>query len=284
MKFTESSLELAIIELFQNEGYPHIDGSTIHKELSDVLIREDLESYLLTRYRDDDITLSEVHGIIRKLELYPSSSLYDSNKAILKLVSDGFVWKRDDRTKKDIYIELIDYDTIENNSIAFVNQLEILGYEKRIPDGIIYVNGLPLVVLEFKSAIEENATIRNAYTQLTTRYQRDIPELFKYNAFCIISDGVNNKMGSLFAPYDFYYAWRKTDMESKPADGIDSLYTMVGGLFQRERFLQVLRDFIYFPDQSRDESKIVCRYPQFYAAKKLYENIRVNMKPHGNGK
>ena len=284
MKFTESSLELAIIELFQNEGYPHIDGSTIHKELSDVLIREDLVSYLLTRYRDEEITVSEVHGIIRKLELYPSSSLYDSNKAILKLISDGFIFKRDNRTKKDIFIQLIDYDTIENNTIKFVNQLEILGYEKRIPDGIIYVNGLPLVVLEFKSAIVENATIRNAYTQLTTRYQRDIPELLKYNAFCIISDGVNNKMGSLFAPYDFYYAWRKTDLESKPADGIDSLYTMVGGLFQRERFLQVLRDFIYFPDQSRDEAKIVCRYPQFYAAKKLYENIRVNMKPHGNGK
>jgi type I restriction enzyme R subunit len=81
----------------------------------------------------------------------------------------------------------------DNNIYKFVNQLEIFGTEKRIPDGIVYINGLPLVVFEFKSAIREEATIYDAFKQLTVRYRRDIPELFKYNAFCVISDGVNNK-------------------------------------------------------------------------------------------
>ena len=87
--------------------------------------------------------------------------------------------------------------------------MEIQGNELRIPDGILYINGIPLVVFEFKSAIREDATIYDAYQQLTVRYKRDIPELMKYNALCVISDGVNTKMGSLFAPYEFFYAWRK---------------------------------------------------------------------------
>jgi len=86
------------------------------------------------------------------------------------------------------------------NIYKIVNQLEIQGYEKRIPDAIIYINGIPLVVIEFKSAIKENTTIKNAYDQITVRCKRDIPELFKYNAFCVISDGVNNGASSLFAP------------------------------------------------------------------------------------
>ncbi|SVE06716.1 uncharacterized protein METZ01_LOCUS459570, partial [marine metagenome] len=174
----------------------------------------------------------------------------------------------------------------DNNRYQMVNQLEIVGSERRIPDGILYINGLPLVVFEFKSAIrEEEATIYDAYVQLTVRYERDIPELFKYNALCVISDGVNNKMGSFFAPYEFFYAWRKiTGEETVDREGIDSLFTMVKGMFDSKRLLEVIRHFIYFPDTSRSEQKIVCRYPQYYAANKLYENIKLHRKPEGDGK
>ena len=109
-----------------------------------------------------------------------------------------------------------------------MNQLEIQGREhNRIPDGIVYINGIPLVVLELKSAIKENTTIEDAYKQLTVCYRRDIPELFKYNAFVVISDGVNNKIGSLFSPYEYFYAWRKVESTDKEVDGISSLITMV---------------------------------------------------------
>ena len=171
------------------------------------------------------------------------------------------------------------------NIYRIVNQLEIDGREKRIPDLILYINGLPLVVFEFKSAIRENATLHNAFEQLTVRYARDIPELMKYNALCIISDGVNNKMGSLFAEYEFFYTWQKIiGDESATRDGINSLHTMLQGLFDQHRLRQVIRDFIYFPDVSKAEVKIVCRYPQFYAALKLYQHILEHRKPEGDGK
>ncbi|PIE92126.1 type I restriction endonuclease [Bacillus fungorum] len=285
MKFTEPSLEQAIIELFEAEQYQHQNGAHIHREMTDVLLRNDMRVFLRARYSNVGITENEIESIIRQMEALPSSALYDSNKTIIKMISDGFVFKREDRSKKDLFIQLIDFEILENNLFKIVNQLEIQEYEKRIPDGIVYVNGLPLVVLEFKSAIKENTTIKDAFTQLTVRYRRDIPELFKYNAFCVISDGVNNKVGSLFAPYNFFYSWRKIEgNETLEKDGIDSLFTMVKGLFNQNRLLDVVRHFVYFPDTSAKEEKIVPRYPQYYAANKLLGSIKQNMKPDGTGK
>ena len=286
MKFTEDRLEQAIIELLSAEGYPHTLGEALDRNLDDVLIKSDLRQFLATRYKDDLITEYEIDSIIHKLEYLPASDLYDTNKAIMKFVADGFFLKREDYTQKDLYIQLIDYEALDNNRYRIVNQMEIQGFEWRIPDGILYINGLPLVVFEFKSSIREDATMFDAYTQLTTRYKRDIPELFKYNALCIISDGVNSKMGSFFAPYEFYYSWRKvTGDEKLEKDGIHSLLTMMSGLFDKARLLDVIRNFIYVPDKSSKEEKIVCRYPQYYAATKLYDNIKQHMKQldsHGN--
>lgn len=285
MKFTEAQLEQAIIDLLGKENYPHVLGTTINREKSEVLIKEDLESFLKTQYASQKLTDAEITSIIRQLESYSSSDLYESNKSIMKLISDGFVFKREDRSQKDLYIHFIDYDKVENNNFKVVNQLEIEQYHLRIPDAIIYINGLPLVVFEFKTASNETVSIHDAYVQLTTRYKRDIPELFKYNALCIISDGVNTKSGSFFAPYDFYYAWRKiTGNESVERAGIDSLHTMIQGLFNQKRLIDVIHNFIYFPDSSKKDEKIVCRYPQFYAVNKLFGNIKEHQKPQGDGK
>ncbi|MBE2280233.1 MAG: type I restriction endonuclease subunit R [Ignavibacteriaceae bacterium] len=284
MKFTEVTLEQAVIELFKEVEITHYPGAEIHKEMSDVLLRDDLHLFLQNRYKDENITTSEIESILRELDLYPSSALYESNREIIRLIADGYTLQREERNQKDIFIELLDFENPTNNIFKIVNQLEIQGTEKRIPDGIVYINGLPLVVFEFKSAVKENCTIKDAYIQLTVRYRRDIPELLKYNAFCVISDGVNNKMGSLFSLYDFFYSWRKINNTDVPVDGIDSLFTLIKGMFDKSRLLDVINNFIYFPDTSKSETKIVCRYPQYYAARKLYESIRANMKPEGSGK
>lgn len=308
MKFTESQLEEAFIKLLAEEDIPHFVGTELNRGESEVLLKDDLKAFLQSRYEQEELTDSEIDGVIRKLQSYPASDLYDTNKAIMKLVSDGFILKREDRTKKDLYIQLIDYRDLEahqepediamtkkvesqppqygkpKNIFKIVNQLEIVGYQLRIPDGILYINGLPLVVLEFKSAIRENATIHDAYVQITTRYRRDIPELFKYNAFCVISDGVNNKAGSFFASYEFFYAWRRIAGMDNEVDGIDSLFTLVQGMFNRQRLRDIIRNFVYMPDTSSKEVKIVCRYPQYYAARKLFDNIKLHQKPQGDGK
>ena len=308
MKFTEEKLERAFTELLGQEGFPHHLGITITRKPEEVLIEEDLQNFLLIQYASHGITINEIKSIILQLKSLSSTDLYESNKTFLKMLSDGFILKREDRNQKDIYIQFIDFSGlnnhrqpdaeqlvsivaedkteygIDNNIYKFVNQLEILGLEKRIPDGIVYINGLPLVVFEFKSAIREEATIFDAYKQLTIRYKRDIPELFKYNAFCVISDGINNKSGSFFAPYDFFYAWRRVAGLAKEVDGIDSMFTLIQGMFDKTRLRDIIRNFIYIPDSSKKNEKIVCRYPQYYAARALYDNIKVAQKPGGNGK
>lgn len=284
MGFNEHALELSIMELFEDEQYTYLSGNNIHREKTDVLIVDDMKQYLVERYSSDGITSGEVDSIIRRLRSY-SGSLYDANKSFMNMLTDGFILKREEHDKKDIYINLLNYDEPQNNKFKIVNQVEIQGYEQlRIPDGIVYVNGMPLVVLEFKSAVNENTTILDAYKQLAVRYRRDIPDLFVYNAFVVISDGVNNKYGSLFTPYDFFYAWRKVEADDKDVDGINSLRTMIKGLFNKERLLAVIKNFIYFPDQSNKETKIICRYPQYFAATKLFNNIKLHMRPDGDGK
>jgi type I restriction enzyme R subunit len=305
-KFTESKLEQAFIELLGNEGYPHHLGTTISRMEDEVIIEADLKAFLQQQYQKEGITDIEIQTIIHQIQRLPASDLYESNKTIMRWLADGFILKREDRSQKDIYIQLIDYSGLhqqkqgenldqifadpqvgygnDNNIYKFVNQLEIVGTEKRIPDGILYINGLPLVVFEFKSAIREEATIYDAYVQLTTRYRRGIPELFKYNAFCIISDGVNTKAGSFFANYEFYYSWRRIAGLAKDVDGFDSMFTLIQGMLHPNRLRDIIRNFIYIPDASKKDEKIVCRYPQYYAARALFENIKKAQKPEGDGK
>jgi type I restriction enzyme R subunit len=308
MKFTEGKLEQAFADLLELQGYRHVLGNTIVRQPDAVLLEDDLRSFLLTRYSDQGVSDSEVNSIILQLKSLPSSDLYESNKSFMRMLSDGFILRREDRSQKDVFIQLIDFTGLDaqrllepeslitvlgelngtygndKNNYKFVTQLEIQGDEKRIPDGILYVNGLPLVVFEFKSAIREDATTHDAFKQLTIRYRRDIPELFKYNAFCVISDGVNNKAGSFFAPYDFYYGWRRVAGTTSEVDGIDSMFTLVQGMFERNRLRDIIRNFIFVPDNGKKEEKIVCRYPQYYAARALYENVKLAQRPNGDGK
>ena len=300
MKFTEAQLEQAFIDLLKQEDMVHQVGNDIRKIEFDgvseppvlyghitsekVLIHADIIAYLQSQYATENITDSEIQMIIREFEKLPASDLYDSNKTFMDKLSNGFLLKREDRAQKDIYIQLIDYSENDNNKYRIVNQLAIKGYETRIPDLILYINGFPLVVFEFKTAIQENTTLHHAYVQITTRYKRDIPELFKYNAFCVISDGVNTKAGSFFAPYEFFYAWRKIEGMVNDVDGIDAMFTLIQGMFNRNRLRDIIQNFIYLPDSSKRNDKIVCRYPQYYATVKLFDSIKQNQKPEGSGK
>lgn len=283
MYFNEFLLEESFKTLFQNEGYICNLGEEIKsRTIKEVIIKDDLVSYLKSKYpvlNDDEINL-----IVNNIENISDDTLYDVNKKFNGYLTEGMLFKRINHDDKDLMIDLIDFNDLNSNIFRFVNQVEIKGYEFRIPDGVIFVNGLPLVVLEFKSAIREEATIYDAYEQLTIRYARDIPDLFKYNSFVVISDGVNNKYGSLFADYDYYYSWRRQDDDFEEVDGIDSAFSMVMGLFKKERFINIVKNFIYFPDKANTETKMVSRYSQYFAATKLHDSIKKNMKPRGNGK
>lgn len=284
MKYIESQLEKAFISLLETEGYHYINGKELTRTSNqEVLLKEDLHTFLFNSY--PDLEEIEVETLINELAFQSTSTLYESNKYICKLLADGLIFKRNNPTKKDLHIRYVDIDDVKANDFKIVNQLEIQGSELRIPDLILYINGIPVVVFEFKTAIEEEITIHDAFKQLTIRYRRDIPELMKYNAFCVISDGVNNKAGTLFSPYEFYYGWNKiTGDEKKALSGIETTTSIVHGMLNQSRLIDILHHFILFPDNSKHELKILTRYPQYYAANKLYKNILVHRKPEGDGK
>lgn len=272
--FTEAILEAAVAELFTHQGYTHQLGSELKRSSKrEVVLQEELKEFLRRRYADEGITEGEVGRVVAKLTASAEGSDYERNRATHHLLTEGFSLPREDSSLPDLYILPIDWDETERNSFLLVTQLEVQGTELRRPDAVVYVNGLPLVVLELKSAVRKEATLGEAYRQVTVRYQRDIPELMRFAAFVVLSDGVNSKYGTQFSPYEYFYAWPKLQSGDKAAEGIASLETMVGGLLSKERLLPVVRDFIFFPEGGKKETKIICRYPQYFATEKLYQNI-----------
>lgn len=283
-KFTEAQLEEAIIELFIDQGYDYVNGEEIHRKYTDILLEDDLKSFLESKYSKDNITSLEIQMIINKLKFIPSFPLYEGNKEAFSLINNGFDLQREDKSELALHISYIDFENLDNNIFKVVNQYEVIDKRQRRPDVLLFINGIPVAIFEFKTAIEEDTTIYDAWDQIHKRYRRDIPALLKYNFLSMICDGVNTRLASIFTPYPFYYAWNKVNAHEEAKDGISSLNTMIKGAFSKERILAILRDFIFYPDDSKEEKVIVCRYPQFFAATEVFDNIKKEMKPNGSGK
>lgn len=283
-QFNEEQLENAIIGLFVQQGYTHVFGDFIHRRLEDILLEDDLRAYLEKRYRDDNLTESEIQKIINRLKLIPSEPLYDGNREAFWLVNEGFDMSREDTGKVALHVGYIDFDVLENNIFKVVNQYSVQGERLRRPDMLLFINGIPVAIFEFKSAVKEDATIHDAWEQIHFRYCRDIPKLMKYCFLSVITDGANTKLASIFTPYEYYYAWNKANDEEKVSNGISALFTMIRGAFAKDRVTAILRDFVYYPDESKTELAIITRYPQFFAANKMFSNIKAHLKPHGDGK
>lgn len=281
-KFDEATLEAAIIELFQEKDYEYSNGEMLHRKFDDVLLLSDLTGYLTLRY--SDLSEIEIAKTINKIKLTPTSPLYRSNRDIFFLINEGFDLIRDDATETALHIDYIDFENPENNIFKVVNQYTVVGERERRPDMLIFVNGIPIAIFEFKTAINESVTIHDAWKQIHMRYNRDIPNLTKYCFLSILSDGANTKMGSIFTPYEYYYSWNKVNDEEKVANGILSLKTLIDGAFAKDRLIAILRDFIYYPDTENKETAIITRYPQFFAANKMLKNIKEHLRPNGDGK
>lgn len=282
--FNEEQLELAIIELFKQQGFTYVHGDTIHRRYEDVLLVDDLLLFIKDKYADEGLTELELQKIVNKINLISATPLYSGNKETFLLINEGFDLVRDDPSKVALHVDFIDYEEPSNNLFKVVNQYTVQGKRKRIPDFLVFVNGIPVCIWEFKSAIREDATIYTAWEQINKRYNRDIPKLMKYCFLSVISDGVNTKLASIFSPYKFYFSWNKANEEDKVSNGISSLFTMIKGVFAKDRLISILRDFVFYPDSSEKEEAIVCRYPQYFAANKMLASIKEHMKPTGDGK
>ena len=284
-KFDEDQLEQAIIqELVDNEKYIYENGYELHRKETNVLMEQDLIAYLQKRYANKNLTSNEIQTIINNIKLISANPIYEGNKEVFKLLNSGFNISREDSSLQNLHIEYIDFNDISNNIYKIVNQYTVKDVRKRRPDLLIFINGIPVCICEFKSAIKEDTTIADAWTQIHIRYRRDIPKLLKYCVLSMITDGANAKIGSIFTPYEFYYAWKKINDHESEKDGIKSLITLLRGALAKDRITKIINDFIYYPDNSNKEQAIICRYPQFFATHKMFNNIKEHLKPKGDGK
>ncbi len=186
-QFTEAELESAIISLFAEQDYDFVLGETIHRGFEEILLRDDLRSYLSAHY--PDLTTAETEKVIGRIENIPSAPLYQGTRETFLLVNEGFDLQRDDPKKLAVHINYIDCDEPDKNIFKVVNQYSVQGERLRRPDLILFINGIPVAIFEFKSAVKENTTIHDAWEQITIRYCRDIPKLMKYCFLSVISDG-----------------------------------------------------------------------------------------------
>ncbi len=284
-KFTESALEESVLTLFERgAGYLRGRGDSLNRRQDEALLLDDLRAYLAERYASENLTEQETEQIVARLRSIPSTPLYEGSRATFRLINEGFDLTREDNSKSAVHVEYIDFERPTRNIFRIVGQLSFQGSSLRRPDALVYVNGVPVSIFEFKSAIREEATLADAWEQITVRYRRDIPDLLKYCFLSVVSDGANTKIGTIFTPYAHCYAWKKIEDGDAVSDGLRSLKTTILGAFSKERLVAILRDFVFYPDDSKKEVAVVCRYPQFFAANKIFARIRKSLRPDGDGK
>lgn len=289
-RFCESDYEYALISFLENEGWVYSAGPDIAREYKrDVLIIDDLKDYLNNNY--SDLSESEVKRLIDSVKLVGAETDFATLHKFYKWIVDGFNFQLDNG--ETIIIDLINFEKNKtlNNIFKVVNQLSIEYInngkaENRRPDILLYINGIPVCVMELKNPSDANATIHDAWEQINIRYWRDLPHLLHYCPLACISDGVKTRLGTVRAPYEHFYAWRRVNSEDRVSTlPFEETMTMVKGVYAPERFLEIFRDYIYFQDTEydRNEVEIVCRYPQFFAARLLKQSI-IKSVQEGTGK
>lgn len=281
--YAESEYEAAMLDLLNTLGWENSRGDELHRKYSDTLILGDLRSFLERRY--PNFTPDELDRVVFNLANADGATEYLSLRATASLCVNGFTFTLDDPTLPPQHVDYIDFEHPQENVFRAVNQLTIRERRaERRPDVLLFVNGIPLCIIELKNPAQRQASIFNAWEQIHVRYKRDIPSLMKFCLLSVISDGGSSKLGTTYTPFEYYYAWNKVENEETVAQGLGEMQTLVKGALAPHRFLEIVRDFVYFPDVQeghQHETEIVCRYPQFSATRKLCENILEHLKENG---
>lgn len=276
--YCESEYEYAFIAFLESAGWNYSLGTNIaRKTKRDVLIADDFSEFIAST--NPDLTEEEANRIFDNVRLVGSESDFSTLHKVYGWMVNGIQFTPKDGLAK--MIPLIDFENPSKNVFRVVNQF-VVEYtnngqkETRRPDILLFVNGMPLCVIELKNPADANATIFDAWEQINIRYWRDIPHLLHYCPLACISDGVKTRLGTVRTPYEHFYAWRRVN----DGDAVSTLpfaetETMIKGVYTPSRFLEIFRDYIYFQDAIYDseEREIVCRYPQFFAAKLLKQSI-----------
>lgn len=277
-RYCESDYENAFLSFLEAEGWQYLPGNSILRtSRREALYTDDLEQFLSRT--NFDLTVEEIRQIIDTVRLAGAESEFATLHKVYGWMVNGIQFTPQNGLPQ--MVALIDFEAPENNIFRAVNQFTVEytnngQTETRRPDVLLFINGMPLCVIELKNPADERATIHSAWEQINIRYWRDIPHLLHYCPLACVSDGVKTRLGTVRTPYEHFYAWRRVNNGDKVSTlPFEEMETIIKGVYSPKRFLEIFRDYIYFQDSEYDseEREIVCRYPQFFAARLLKQSI-----------
>lgn len=285
---SEDHIEQIIIQEFIELGYSYVNGADIspegtaqEREYNEVVLKNRLLSAISKL--NQNVPYEAQEEAVKKVLRTDSPNLFQNNYQVHKYLTDGVdvEYRKGDRIVGD-KVWLIDYEKPTNNEFLVVNQFTIIenNVNKR-PDLILFVNGLPLVVIELKNAVDENATIHSAFNQLQT-YKQTISSLFLYNALLIISDGWDALYGSLTSPKQFFVPWKSIDGKMVADENMPQMEVMAKGMLNKNVLPDLIRHYIIFHQNKEQITKIVPRYHQYFAVNKAVETTKVATAVNGD--
>ena len=278
--FTEASYENSIIELFQGMGYSHIYGPDVDRDYTTPLYEEALVDslYRLNPKLPDDA----IKDALYKLKNFEIGELVQKNDVFMDYLQNGIEVRyiKDGEEHSDIAY-LVDYENVENNSFIIANQWTFIENSEKRPDVILFLNGLPVVIMELKSPSREETDASEAYRQLKN-YMHEISSMFIYNAICVMSDQLTSKAGTITSDETRFMVWKTKDgdYENTKAAQFDTFFE---GIFQKERLLDIIKNFICFSKDGLEIYKILAAYHQYFAVKKAIQSTKRAVETDGKG-
>ena len=280
-KLDERAIEKWAIELLVQEGYCEGSNNDALKRdrLNEVLLTEKLRAVI--RRLNPQVPISAIEGVLHQVQSVWATGLFSGNQGFHRMLTGGIqiTYYKDGNEQNDI-IWLIDFENPENNEFYVVSQFTVTeNQHTKRPDIVLFVNGLPLVVIELKTPVNENVNIESAFNQLEN-YKATIPSLFTYNCVLVISDGMEALAGSLTADYKRFMAWKSADGITKNPK--PTLETLIKGMLNKKTLLDIIRYFIIFDGATKQGTKKLAAYHQYYAANKAVESVLQASKSDGN--
>lgn len=265
MAYTEANYENAVIQLIEQLGYTHVHGPDVVRDYTDPLYSEVLEGALIAV--NPGAPQAAINEALFKLRNIENGKLEQRNIIFTDYLQNGIeVAYFHNGEQKYERVHLIDYDHIDRNSFIVANQWTFQEHSEKRPDVVIFVNGLPLVVIELKSPSREETDASEAYRQLRN-YMLEIPSFFVYNAFCVMSDMAETRVGTITSGEDRFMQWKTVDGETESTAFAD-FNVLFEGMLEKQRFFDILRNFICFSRDNGNDAKILAGYHQFYAVRK----------------
>ena len=271
MPFTEDNYEKALISLFEGMGYQYLYGPNIERDYYVPYYEAQLEESLQTV--NPKKPHAAIHEAIIKLRNIDMGSLTQRNETFTDYLQHGIeVSYFNGKEMRNEMVYLIDFEHTDKNTFQVINQWTFIENAEKRADIIVFVNGLPLVVVELKSPSREETDASEAYLQLRN-YMKDIPSLFAFNMFCVMSDMALSKAGTITSKEDRYMEWKTKDGNYESTEFVD-YDTFFEGIFQRERLLDIIKNFICFSKEEKGSAKILAGYHQYFAVKKAIERTK----------